>query len=340
MSSVSRPAVRANCTLVRWGNTGWRSSSGPTRLASPSSRRSTKTTQWGLPTDTTVAVTLPPSGSTSGTATVSRSGPVIGIAEERKLAVPISTVTKFTRPSRSWHVHSTTPPVAAAAVLHRRRRRAAGRRARGQRVAGAALPDQDVERVASGRARELHVGALGKHGMALEQRADAPGLALVETVHEVDAVGVAHGHDRRRDLAAVRQHERHRHRLAVGAGHRNRRGAEARRAHLDGDEVHAAVPLVARALHHAARGGSGRSSPPPTPRRRTTSPRPACSRRRAPRSGCRACRVRPCARTARWCAGETRDGARAAGRRAWPRPRRDGPRSRRSGGCPRTRPSP
>src|SRR5437016_1347278 len=92
------------------GNTGCRSSSGPTRLASASTRRSTKTTQWGLPTDTTVAVTLPPSGSTSGTATVSRSGPVIGIAEERKLAVPISTVTKLTRPSRSWHVHSTTPP--------------------------------------------------------------------------------------------------------------------------------------------------------------------------------------------------------------------------------------
>ena len=107
---MSGPAVRANCTLVRWGNTGCRSSSGPTRLASASSRRSTKTTQWGLPTDTTVAVTLPPSGSTSGTATVSRSGPVIGIAEERKLAVPISTVTKLTRPSRSWHVHSTTPP--------------------------------------------------------------------------------------------------------------------------------------------------------------------------------------------------------------------------------------
>src|SRR5207247_10104565 len=78
------------------------------------------------------------------------------------------------------------------------------------------------------------------------------GLDLVETVHEDDAVGVAHGHDRGRDLAAVRQHERHRHRLAVGAGHRNRRGAEARRAHLDGDEAQSAVPLVARALHHAA----------------------------------------------------------------------------------------
>jgi hypothetical protein len=64
-----------------------------------------KTTQCGLPTLTAVADTFVPSDSSSGIATASRSGPVMGICVERNVACPISTVTKFTRPSLTWQAH-------------------------------------------------------------------------------------------------------------------------------------------------------------------------------------------------------------------------------------------
>ena len=64
-----------------------------------------------MPTETAVTESAVPSASWSGTATTSRSGPLIGISGARNVARPISTVTKPTRPSRTWHRHSTTPPL-------------------------------------------------------------------------------------------------------------------------------------------------------------------------------------------------------------------------------------
>src|SRR5207302_38798 len=110
MSSVSRARGRANWTFVRLGKAGWVSMSGPSRRHSASSRRSTNVTQCGLPTETAVTRSVVPSASWSGTPTTSRSGPFIGISGARNVARPISTVTKFTRPSRTWHWHSTRPP--------------------------------------------------------------------------------------------------------------------------------------------------------------------------------------------------------------------------------------
>ena len=110
MSRASRARTRANWTFVRFGKAGWFSSSGPSRRQSASSSRSTKVTQWGFPIETAVTMSVVPSPSWSGTPTTSRSGPCIGISGARNVARPISTVTKLTRPSATWHRHSTTPP--------------------------------------------------------------------------------------------------------------------------------------------------------------------------------------------------------------------------------------
>ena len=86
---------------MRFGNAGWCSTLGPSRRTSASSRRSVKITQCGLPTDTAVMSRVSPS-TCSGTATTSRSGPFIGISGATKVQRPISTVTRFIRPSTTW----------------------------------------------------------------------------------------------------------------------------------------------------------------------------------------------------------------------------------------------
>src|SRR6059058_3208245 len=50
--------------------------------------------------------------------------------------------------------------------------------------------DPDVERVTRVDAGELHVRAIGERGVALDQRAEAPDLRLVQAGDEDDAVGV------------------------------------------------------------------------------------------------------------------------------------------------------
>ena len=56
----------------------------------------------------------------------------------------------------------------------------ARRRARGLRLAGAALPDQQLDPIARRCARELDVGAVGKGGVVLDQRAEPAQLGYVK----------------------------------------------------------------------------------------------------------------------------------------------------------------
>src|SRR5215510_575307 len=80
-------------------------------------------------------------------------------------------------PARHAHLDNA---VIAEPVLHGRAGHGARRGARGQRVAGAALPDEDVHRGAGRHVRPLDIDAIREGGMSLDERAQASHEALVE----------------------------------------------------------------------------------------------------------------------------------------------------------------
>jgi hypothetical protein len=143
--------------------------------------------------------------------------------------------------------------VVAEPVLDRGARHRARRRARGQGIAGAALPDQDVHLRARGHARPLHVDAVREGGVVLDARAHAADEGLVEALGEDDAVRIAH-RDRGDGEPLAVHVERDADRLAGGAGHGDLRRHERAATHLDGDEVHAAIDDVTAALDAPALG--------------------------------------------------------------------------------------
>src|SRR5439155_19205768 len=144
--------------------------------------------------------------------------------------------------------------VVAEAVSHRGGGRAARGRPGRERVAGAALPDEDVDRVARSDPRELDVRAVRKRRMPLDERAQAPALAVVEALDEGHTVRVTDRDGGDRQRRAVTELERHADHIAIGTVHRDLGRPERRVPHLDGDEAHAAALDAALALDDAALG--------------------------------------------------------------------------------------
>ncbi len=77
-----------------------------------------KITQCGLPTETAVISRVSPA-TWSGIFTTSRSGPFMGISGATNVQRPISTVTRFIRPSVTWQRHSTRPPMVSTVKVSR-----------------------------------------------------------------------------------------------------------------------------------------------------------------------------------------------------------------------------
>ncbi len=144
----------------------------------------------------------------------------------------------------------------AESILDRRARDGGRRRARRQRIAGPALPDQDIHLRARRYPRELDIGAVGKSGVSLDLRTQHPALHLVERVNENHTVRIAHRHgrDEKRFAADLERHLDH---VAVRPVHRDLGCREGAVPHLDRDEVHTSVDDVALALHAAALGVHG-----------------------------------------------------------------------------------
>src|SRR5262249_61286898 len=90
--------------------------------------------------------------------------------------------------------------------------------------------------------------------MALDERAQAPALAVVQALDEGHAVRVADGDRSDRERCAVAELERHADHVTVRAVHRDLGRPERRVPHLDGDEAHAAALDAALAFNDAALG--------------------------------------------------------------------------------------
>ena len=105
-------------------------------------------------------------------------------------------------------------------------------------------------------AGELHVRAIGERGVALDQRAEAPDLRLVQAGDEDDAVGVAdrHGGDSQDRASHL---ERDADDLPVGTIHGDLGCAKRCASHLDRHGSDASARGVADALHDAALGLHG-----------------------------------------------------------------------------------
>ena len=121
-------------------------------------------------------------------------------------------------------------------------------------MAGAALPDLRVDDVRARHACELHVRAVRERWMMLEPRAERTTARLARIVDEDDAVRIPDRHGGDDHTLVRRELERHLHRVARHAAHRNGIRPERRCAHLDRDALDAAVHQPALAADDATRG--------------------------------------------------------------------------------------